>query len=230
MENGNAGCVVIHGFGGSVAEVDPLAQSLDALGYTVITPTLKGHTGKRKDLRGVRYQDWIHSVEESYLLMSSQCKKVFVLGFSMGGLLGIHLANKFKVDALVTLNTPIYYWNIKQILKNLSEDLKTRDFKHAKRYLASGWALPTSALINFNALLLETKAMVQHINCPIFIVQGVDDDTVRKESADYLFNHAGSEEKRKEFYQPSGHKILSSPSANAVMKDVTAFLQMLVTG
>ncbi len=39
------GCLVIHGFGGGIHEIKPLADHLSNAGYTVAYPKLKGHTG-----------------------------------------------------------------------------------------------------------------------------------------------------------------------------------------
>ena len=51
MEN-KVGCLLIHGFGGSPEEMDPLAEYLRNEGITTLSPVLKGHTGKNRTYRG----------------------------------------------------------------------------------------------------------------------------------------------------------------------------------
>lgn len=53
MKNNDIGCLILHGFGGDVKEVAPLAACLIDQEYKVLCPSLKGHTGRREDLEGV---------------------------------------------------------------------------------------------------------------------------------------------------------------------------------
>lgn len=223
MKN-DIGCLVIHGFGGSVYEVEPLAQKLIDKGYSVICPTLKGHTGRRRDFEGVKYDDWISSAEEDLLKLASKCKKIYILGFSMGGLIAINLALKYDIEGLVTISMPIYYWDLKRVMLNLIDDFKRRDFQHFKRYIKSSGNVTLGAMINFKLLLDKTKLLVSKIKCPAFVVQANDDDTVRKHSANYIFENLSSKCKKINFYENGGHLILRSKAANEVISDIEKFL------
>nr|MDA8226948.1 alpha/beta fold hydrolase [Desulfitobacterium hafniense] len=174
------GCLIIHGFGGNINEVEPLISYLIEQGYKVMAPGLKGHTGKREDLKAVKYTEWIASAETDLLALLSDCKKVYIIGFSMGGLIAVNLGLKHRISGIVTLNTPIYYWNIKRIIINIASDLVNRDFKYSKRYINSSKKLPFLALLNFRLLLSKTKPKVKALKCPIFVAQAINDDTVRK--------------------------------------------------
>ncbi len=219
----DVGCLIIHGFGGSFEEVKYLANYLKLKGYNVLCPSLKGHTGLKKDLIGVTYTDWIKSAEEGLIRLKEASQKVFVIGFSMGGLIGVNLCENHDIDGLVTLNTPIYYWDIKNILKNIMMDIRTRSFENIKRYIASSIKFPMSALYNFRKILSITKPKINETKCPIFIVQGEDDDTVQKISAKYIFDEIGSQKKKLKYYENSGHLILASPAAKEVSRDVENF-------
>jgi carboxylesterase len=56
-------------------------------------------------------------------------------------------------------------------------------------------AFPISALYNFKAVLIKTKPLLNQIGCPVFIAQGLRDDTVHKKSAEYIFENVSSKEK-----------------------------------
>lgn len=218
------GCLLIHGFGGDFEEVRYLAEHLKNKGYNVLCPSLKGHTGRRKDLAGVAYTDWIKSAEEDLIRLRENSERVFIVGFSMGGLIGANLCEKYDIDGLVTLNTPIYYWDVKVIFKNIINDFKTKDFQNIRRYMVSSGKFPISALYNFRRLLGITKYKLGKIQCPIFVVQAKDDDTVRRTSAKYIFDKIGSEKKKIKYYNNSGHVILTSPAAKEVSSEVEDFL------
>lgn len=218
---------MIHGFGGNVGEVQPLCQFLSEKGYRVKSPTLRGHTGRRRDLRGVSYQDWIRDVEECLLDLKGECKKVYLIGFSMGGLIAINLASRYKVDGAVTINTPIYYWDLRRIALNIIEDIRKGNFHYIRRYFKSTGSVTLSALFNFWLLLQRTKPSIGQVKCPFLVIQALDDDTVRNQSAGYIFRNVASREKELKYYDSGGHLILRSTSAGRVMKDIGEFLNGL---
>jgi carboxylesterase len=224
-----AGCLLIHGFGGSIKEITPLAEKLKEAGYSVACPVLKGHTGKRRDLKGVSYQDWLHSARVALNELLANCEQVYLIGFSMGGLLALNLAANKQVAGVVTLNCPIYYWDFKRIILNIIEDIRLRKFEHIKFYLRSGSSFPLSALYNFRLLLNSTKPKLKAVSCPLFIAQALQDDTVRKSSAEYLYRHTASRLKIIKYYDHSGHLILWSKAAGQVISDVQDFLRRLET-
>ncbi|MCX7920856.1 MAG: alpha/beta fold hydrolase [Clostridia bacterium] len=218
------GCLLIHGFGGSVDEVRPLADCLIEKGYRVECPSLKGHTGRRADLKGCTYQDWIASAQQGYDKLRAECETVYLIGFSMGGLIAFNIALDNKVDAIVTLNTPIYYWDLKRVAINIIEDIRLRKLNNVRRYIDSSIKLPLNAFVNFRLLLSRTKPILKRVTCPVFSAQALEDDTVRKASANYIYGHIGARYKKVEFYEGAGHLILWSKAADRVIKDVAGFL------
>jgi len=218
-------CLLIHGFGGSREEVSPLAQHLTEQGYRVICPSLKGHTGKRRDLKNISYVDWILSAEQELQELITTSEQIYVVGFSMGGLIALNLASKYHVDGVVTLNTPIYYWDVKRIALNLLEDIKKKKLENTRRYLQSSSKFPMSAMLNFRLILSKTKSLIGEVHSPVFIAQALEDDTVRKSSATYIYRNIGSQNKTVKFYPDSGHLILWSCCSSQVIQDVTDFIK-----
>jgi len=221
----STGCLIIHGFGGNYKEVSPLAVRLEQRGYNVVCPVLAGHTGRRYDMKRAGYNDWIRSAERKLQGLLAQCKAVYIIGFSMGGLIGINLALKYDVAGMVTINMPIYYWDSKLILSNIAKGLAGRDFRTIKRYMRATVKFPLRALLNFSILLGSTKPLLNDVTCPILITQGLDDDTVRKSSARYIFDSISSDDKQLKFYKDSGHVMLWSHAADNVIRDIEAFLE-----
>ena len=128
--NGIDGCLIIHGFGGGIFEIKPLADYLQNKGYIVVCPKLKGHTGIGRDMKSADYNDWIASAEEELINLMKKTQNIAIIGFSMGGMIAVHLACKYSIYTIVTINTPIYYWNILRYYinfshKKLSEDVAT---------------------------------------------------------------------------------------------------------
>lgn len=218
-------CLIIHGFGGGVHEVKPLAEYLISLGYHVVCPVLKGHSETRKDMKKATYRDWIDSAERELLRMEETGDEFFLIGFSMGGLIAFNLGCKHNIKAIVTINTPIFYWNIYRVFLNLVDDIKNKKCNHIRRYLRAKNNSPFLAMVQFLLLLNHTKPKLESINCPILIVQAEDDDTVRRKSVDYINKHVSSVRKTIRYFHEGGHLILLSSMAEQVILCVDDFLQ-----
>jgi carboxylesterase len=101
----------LHGLTGTPYEVAPLARALAAAGFSVAAPLLAGHGETTATLAATRWQDWFASAETAFenLVQASGGGRVAVLGFSMGGLLALHMARvrPDAVSALVALSVPL---------------------------------------------------------------------------------------------------------------------------
>lgn len=216
------GILLIHGFGGSRKEVYRLGEYLISQGYEVEMPCLTGHEGSRRDLAKASYHDWIIDVQKAYEKLKKRCDRISVIGFSMGGLLAVQLYQTQKFYKLVTVNTPVYYWNFRQIFKNISEDYK----KHISKYLTSSADLPLPSLISFQRLLSKTKPLFKTIDCPALVIQAADDDTVKPKSADYIYSAIRN--KAKQIYTAAcgGHILLRSESFESVAEQIIPFLAL----
>ncbi len=221
------GFLIIHGFAGDVGEIAPLNEYLLNKGFITVCTKLKGHTGKRMDLGKVNYIDWVNSAEESLLKLSYQCEKIIVIVFSMGGLIAVNLALKHNISGVITLSTPIYHWDIKRICLNIVSDFKTREFKNLRHYTKAIIRIPFSAMINFKILLIKTKPLLKQVRCPMFIIQGLLDDTVHYRSADYIYSNVSSEKKVIKYYNNSNHIICKSDDNHKVFNDIFMFMKEL---
>jgi Esterase/lipase len=103
----NTKFLLIHGFGGGVHEVKPLAEHLISNGFEAVCPLLKGHSAARKDMQKVTYEDWIDSAEKELLTLKKTGGDIILIGFSMGGLIAFNFAYKYDVKTIITINTPI---------------------------------------------------------------------------------------------------------------------------
>ncbi|MGI6331172.1 MAG: alpha/beta hydrolase [Zhaonellaceae bacterium] len=219
------GCLLLHGFCGSQREINPLAEALKVNGYQVVTPVLKGHTGLRQDLIGVTHEDWLESAREGLKELRQTCDQVVAIGFSMGGLLAINLAKEYELDGLVTINTPVYIWALRQIGANIWEDIRSRSYCHLQHYITSARRAPFQAQWQFLLLLWKTKPLLDKLFIPkALVLQTADDPTVKPKSGKYIYQHLNSPGKSLKYYPQGGHLVLLSPSYSQVIKDVENFL------
>jgi carboxylesterase len=202
------GCLVLHGFAGDIRDVMPLAKTLREAGYHVECPTLEGHGLGRRQLAKSTRHDWLRSADEAYKRLAMRADPIVVIGFSMGGLLAIHVAHRHPVRLLVTINSPYHYWEVRQALRNLRDDFST----HSRRYINGLVNIPLRSMLQFRRLLKETKPLLPDIRVPYVLLQSRRDDTVRPSSAEHLANSVAPEAgARIYWYDNSGHMLLHSP-------------------
>ena len=90
--------LLLHGFTGSPWEVRPLAESLAARGFFVRAPRLPGHGAVPEDMLWVTWRDWLAAAESAFDSLS-RFPRVCIAGLSMGGLLGLVVAERHGARA-----------------------------------------------------------------------------------------------------------------------------------
>lgn len=229
MNNEKLGCLIIHGFGGGIFEIESLADYLTDRDYIVACPKLKGHTGIGKDMKTADYKDWINSAEAELVKLMEKTQNIAIIGFSMGGLIAVNLACKYDIKIIVTINTPIYYWNLYRVGLNIFDDCKNRRANNIKRYIMAKNASPAISMINFLRLLNSTKTKLADINCPFLILQTKDDDTTRLKSTNFIYDNIKSAEKGIILYEKGGHQVLSSSYKEKIIMDIEKFLNSRIS-
>lgn len=211
------GILFLHGFTGSTAEVQPLAEYLSSQrpDWIYSIPTLSGH-GNELSLKGVNASHWLSDVEVAYRLLAKKVDKVIVIGFSMGGVLALYLTLRYRVDRLVLLSPSIKYLDIKKLylalieLVNNRKNMTPQQKAQLKKsiYQLQNMKLPT--VMNFREVVKLVTPYVTMIERPVFIVQGEKDGLVPSATAHFLYEKVASVEK-KIYFSPNGyHQICFS--------------------
>jgi len=111
FQGNSTGVLLIHGLTGTAEEMRYLGDRLNRdLGFTVSGVLLAGHGQDFLTFQEYGWQDWHQSVKAGLLDLLEACDPLFVVGFSMGGLLAILLALEFgdRIRALALLSTPLF--------------------------------------------------------------------------------------------------------------------------
>lgn len=96
--------LLVHGFGDTPQSVRPLADALNAAGWTVYSMLLPGHGRPLAQYARTRARDWTRAVEAVYADLRLQYATVVVCGISMGAALSTILAARVpELPALVLL-------------------------------------------------------------------------------------------------------------------------------
>lgn len=229
-----SGCLIIHGFTGGPYEVEPLADHLHQVtDWEIVSPRLPGHglgeNGKELELTKVTYQEWIQTCEQAYLDLKKRHEKIYLIGFSMGGMISAYLAGKYSCEKLVLLSTSRKYISIPRMAldiigfgqKALQRKLKTDPlFVH---YMGKYGSVPIRATLEFLKCMRFTKPYLKKVHCPVFIAQGMQDGLVPYKTVHYLDKEIPGETEII-YYYDSKHLICLGEDKEVVIDGVHRFL------
>jgi carboxylesterase len=225
------GCLCIHGFTGSPYEVQPLVEFLQKrTDWQFAVPTLPGH-GDSLNLEGVRYHDWIEHADRALQRLMQTCDTIYIIGFSMGGLIASYLAAHYPVDKLVLLSAAAYYVNPKQLAIDIIEMVKD-SFKGNLannelylRYKRKIKETPISATLQFRTLVTKVRPLLGKIAVPTLIAQGECDGIVPPRSAQYIYSRIGARQKKLIYFENAKHLICHCEERERLFMEVLSFLK-----
>jgi len=225
------GCLCIHGFTGGPYELEPLVQYLQkTTNWLIATPCLPGH-GRELNLKGVTYDQWVKTAEEELVKLIEACETVYVIGFSMGGVIAGYLATKYNIEKLVLLSAAVYYMNPKQMLKDIQKMIvdsmkgKLRENALFTRYKTKITSTPLSATLEFRKLVHLMRPKLKEICIPTLIARGEKDGIVPIKSAYYLYKTICSPVKKLLLLPSSGHLVCHGPGREQLFAEVEKFLK-----
>ncbi|MFS0675047.1 alpha/beta hydrolase [Ornithinibacillus sp. 179-J 7C1 HS] len=225
------GCLIIHGYTGGPHELEPLTNYLqEHTDWHISVPTLPGH-GQKLALDNVHYKSWIETAEASLKRLKEKYDEIYLIGFSMGGMIAAYLAAKYKVDKLVLLATAGKYLSFKQISVDIGEVIKdgitgklgqNKLYRHYKRKLGS---VPLKANLEFLKLVRLTRKHLKNVESPVLIAQGQMDSMVPYKTAYYLDKEIPAKRKEVVFFERSRHLICLGNDKDTLNKMVYEFLE-----
>ena len=219
-------CVLIHGFGGDLSEIEYLENHLKAYLINeniadVFSIELAGHGGAKNDLGKTNKYDWLCSVNTKVDELKYIYSNIIVIGFSMGGLIGSQLAAEKLIDRLILINTPFHFWNIPVILR----DVMNLDID---RYVEAAYKSSIKSCVEFLKVLEESKKIFQKIECPALIIQCSGDETVPPQSALEIKKRINGQAELKKYHGGRHRVFLEKDCVNLrdeICQDITDWIK-----
>lgn len=232
---GPVGCLLIHGFTGSPAEMRPLGEYLHAKGLTVSAPLLPGHGGRPDDLNQVTWRDWVAAAEGAFAALTASCETIFVAGLSMGAVLACHLAAEHPecgglllyAPALRVRNhllplTPLLRRVVRQFPVGESSDLVDPE---APSRLWHYPTYPVGGAAEFLTLQRRVRRMLQRIQAPTLIFVSTRDASVPSDVAPLLCKRLGASDRAVVTLHNSGHCMLVDAEREMILARSYGFIQ-----
>lgn len=232
------GVVLVHGFTGTPWEVGYLGHQLAASGYTVCAPRLPGHGTSLLDLDRTRWQDWAGAVESTLDELARRCRRVAVVGQSLGALLALHLAShRPDVLSVASLAAPLWLeglsgraarWTrpggplarIRTLPKLGGSDVRDPRSK-AENPCYPG--VPTRALAELVAFMTIADEALPQITQPVLVLHATQDHTAPVACAQRIAERTHA--RRVRILPRSYHLIAVDVERDIVAAEVVSFLR-----
>jgi carboxylesterase len=189
------GVVLVHGLGASPWETKDLAEYLHSKNITTSQVLLAGHGKSIYELEQTSYQEWYGSVDKAYNEL--QTAKKFIIGSSTGSLLAIEISKENSPDGTVLLSTPLVFNNklvkytpfLKYLTRYSHRDIGEiqKQFYHEN--------FPVKSLAEMVHYINKIKNIIPDITPTTLIIQSRNDPRLKPESAQYVYDNIGSENK-----------------------------------
>ncbi len=235
-KGGERGALLIHGFTSCTHQFRELSPFLANKGMTVMAPLVAGHGTKPEDLIKTSSRDWLKSVEEPLEFLQKKVKKVYLIGNSFGANLAFELALNHPVSGIVSLGAPIFLRRQLWIKLRLATDYRFRKYY---RKLSSLYGLdyidfsdevtypviPIKSLYDlFYFIKNYTIPHLPEVKAPIFIAHTTRDQIINPQSAQYIHEHIGSEEKRIYWIKSFRHEVTKSKRREEIFEKIWEFI------
>lgn len=243
LPGGRTACLLIHGFTGAPTEMRWLGEYLNKKGYTVLGVRLAGHGTTIEDMVRTRWQDWVASVEDAWHLLKDNVDDIFIIGLSMGGVLGLINSAKFPVKGAVVMSTPFeiparvvktFRWWIPFI---------STFYPYKKKEIRSGWFKPEareghisyahnptrSSLELLKMLEAARKAMPQ-ITAPVLVIHSRDDEYVLPYNADLIYAQLEKAPKELLYIEKAGHVVTRDGDIDRLFDKIEKFIRSQQAG
>ena len=215
------GVLLIHGFSGSPGKLRLLGEYLHGKGeLTVHAILLRGHGTTPEEMRNASWADWLDDACSGYDELKSQCAKVYVAGFSMGGLLAILTAARREVERLVTIEAALGFRNklvyAAPLLQHIVKKNRWPDFKQQFPDEAADYLLEYNVgyeefymknVVDILRLNRLAGKILPSVTCPALIIQSRMDESIPASSARHIYDEIGSTNKRILWLERSRHNL-----------------------
>lgn len=209
---GGPAVLCLHGLRGTPREVRPLGEALMQRGFACLGPYLPGHGETPQKLAATPYQAWTELGLQEYDRLREAHSRVYVLGFSMGGVVALHLCQHREVPAAVVLAAPLRLqrhleWLIPLVSRWLPFRRGPSDLRDPEA-LANHQAYDVMPLLAVRQMLKMARLVhdkLAHIRTPLQLLYSRRDRVVPLHNAELIRAGVESSVCRLDYLDESGH-------------------------
>lgn len=223
--------LLLHGFGGCRAGVQPWADALAEHGYVTRVPLLPGHGTSWQDVARTTWKDWYGAALAEFDSLKAQHRHVFIGGLSLGGSLamrtaadrGSAVAGVLLVNPAADLSGP-KDWMI-PVLKHLIPSVAA--VHDIKKPGASENSYDRTSVKAGHSAIKAMKPLVRdlpRLTAPLLYFRSVDDHIIPDLSHELVMANVGSEDKQLRLLEDSYHVATLDFDAPIIFEESAEFI------
>ena len=237
--NSNIGIYLIHGFSSTTYEMSLLAHHLKEQGYHIILNNLPGHGTTAEDCNKYKFSDWLDYSKQEFAKLCSTSDKVFIIGCSMGGVIGLHLASIFPINGLIVGGVVLkfkLFFKTNYLNTILCHIIKIREKKVAfnkdernKINFYGYQSYPLIALNQFRKMNNFVKKTLKNVKSPTLIIHSQSDNVSIKDNVDIIKNNISSENVEILNIQYAHHNLFDeNKDSDIIFSEIDKFLKIYI--
>ena len=211
------GALLIHGISDTAYSLKDIAEFLNSECVLIRAMLLPGHGTRPGDLLQVTKEEWIEAVDFGIRSLKNEVEHVYLVGFSLGGLLATHAAtNHTDISGLVLLSPSLHVayspllWQTRW-LRHVHDWVDIDPNASPVRY----HSMTTNGLAELMELRSKTIRMLQQkkgLKPPVFAMLAEHDVSVNSRKTLKILHKMSSHEKSKFVYYGNGGESESEDS------------------
>jgi carboxylesterase len=227
----------LHGFTGTPYEVRYPAEVLARRGFACFGPALPGHCETPEKLNHTRREEWVEASLAHFDQLAATHSRVYLMGLSMGALLGLWVCTRRQVPGALILAAPLdlglWVRSVVPLLARFVPSLpKSSDIvdDEARARHPSYTRLPLSGLVELMALQRELVPMLGQVEAPLCLIYSQRDRAVRFSDADRILQSVSSHDVELHTLRESGHVMPVDLQRDEVTREALRFFERLERG
>lgn len=156
------------------------------------------------------WKQWVSRAKQQLDLYAG--RKIYLIGFSMGGVIASYLANVCDVDRLILLAPAFNYIHVENIAGILSKGasvLLGSDKKNKEEF-----EVPASFYGAFMDVVKNLKKYIATIDCPVLFIHGDEDEVISLKSSLSAYEKVFHDKKKLMILHEGHHRLLMDEKVN----------------
>lgn len=159
---------------------------------------------------------WIERAKKQLDLVCKENENVYLLGFSMGGVIASYLATLYPVKKLILIAPAFIHFSLENYYSIAKNEASKLVFKNKP----TKPKLPKSFYNSFLEVVKEYKSSIGEVQCPVLLIQGDEDEVIPPKSSVWGYEQIQHDQKKLVFLHEGKHRILDDEK----VKDVAYLL------
>lgn len=158
------------------------------------------------------WMKWVNRAKAKVDYYAMQGRDIYLVGFSMGGVIASYLAATCPIKRLVLIAPAFQYIHVETITSMITKGASVllANDKHNKTDIE----LPKAFYGAFMTTIKELKRYIQEVHCPVLLLHGDEDEVIPLRSSISAYDKVPHEKKKLIILHGGCHRLLMDEKVN----------------